>query len=123
MPGTVHYILVETSRLLDAPARLRYRPGRLVVRAHEIAAPLIPLLNSAGDDILEQYDHSETPEDVPVLGCQFHRVRRVAGGRLVAAEVQDGIAHIEVQRKLMGREVAAALTALGTNVGRYLRHR
>ncbi|MFC3984951.1 hypothetical protein [Streptosporangium jomthongense] len=107
-----------------APALVRYRPGRIIVqvdaREMQDSPDLLHALDQLSDDLIAPYRMltAELPE--ATLGCQIHRVRRVAGGRLLASELVDGIAHVELPGAIISDDLAAALGALGNSVGHYL---
>ncbi len=113
---------VDAGRLLEAPARITYRPGRIVVRVHadQLKPDLLGPIEQISETLIAPYDQQLTPEELPTLACRIHRVRRLPAGRLVAAEIVDSVAHVEVLGTMMTADLAAALEALGTNVGRHL---
>ncbi|MER7131186.1 hypothetical protein [Streptosporangium saharense] len=127
MPGPVHYERLNAPDRFDvaaAPALIKYRPGRIIVqvdsREMRDAPDFLYALDRLSDDLIAPYRMlaAELPE--ATLGCQIHRVRRVASGRLLASELVDGIAHVEVPGAIISDDLAAALSVLGTSVGHYL---
>lgn len=127
MSGTVQYRRLDDSAFFDdleAPATITYRPGRIIARVDarecQRGTALIAELSSLSDDLISPYRQQKSRLQQPSLGCQIHRVRRVAGGRLLAAEIDGDIAHVEIRATLMSDDLAAALGSLGTSVGHYL---
>jgi len=129
MSGTVHYRRLDNPKRFDelgVPAVIKYRPtaGLIIVevdaRDLDEAPHLVHQLNELSDALIAPYDMRASPLDKPTLACQMHRVLRLPGGRLLAHEVVGDVAHVEIVGRVMSADLAGALTALGTNVGRYL---
>lgn len=93
---------------------------RIDARECHKAPALIAGLDALSNALISPYRQQVARLSAPSLSCRIHRVQRVAGGRLLAAEIDSGVAHVEIQAALMSDDLAAALSSLGTNVGRYL---
>ncbi|GIH91994.1 hypothetical protein ACFFMN_33700 [Planobispora siamensis] len=126
MPGTFRFRRLADPDLFDdleAPALIIYRPGRIRVRvdAREIAAgvDLLRQLERMADDLMAPFHQLAERHGSGPIGV-VNRVRRLPGGRLVAAEYIDGVACIEVVRAAMSEDAAAALAVAGSDLGHYL---
>jgi hypothetical protein len=127
MSGTVHYRRIAHPQLFDAiggPAILRYRPGRLVILAdaREFTADpeFIHALNTFSNQRIARYHQHDQPQPGAGGLCLINRVRHLPGGRLIAIDIVDRTAHIEVVRTGMSDDFAAALAAAAMGVSRYL---
>lgn len=109
---------------LRAPALLKHRPDgiRLVIDSREISSipALLPSLEKVSETLVAGFQLTMERHDDITLGCQIHRVRSLPMGRLLRAEIVDGIAHVEIRRNLLSADLASAISALGTNLGHYL---
>ena len=127
MPGTVQYLRIPASRLLESPFMLTYRPGLIVGRAvdHEIDPLVVQPLEVLCEGLLAPYEMLGVDEarTAPAFEVRLHRVRTLPASRLVAAERIRRVAHIQVIADMMTANLAVAISVVITSAMRFLRYR
>lgn len=127
MSGTVKYVRTDNPQLFDelgTPAYFRFRQNSLTIRVDArdmLPDPDVPQnLDLVSQTIIEPYKQHREARQQGAFLCLISRVRVLPGGRLLAYEVIDDVAYVDVHRRSMSEDLVQALTALGNNFGRHL---